>query len=184
MLRFFFGVVLGLVLAVMPVLAAAAPVKVNNIKSAVNPSASSSVSPTNRSGQALSKPPMVQTIDMKIRAQRVKIQTALAAGTITKERAKTLSDGLHAVQKKQAEFLRQNGKRVLTADQQDQLDRMLMDNAKKMPPDPLDKNKKPAASIGFQGAALEKNKTSMPPDPLGKNKIPPDPFGSQGANLK
>jgi ribosomal protein S6E (S10) len=136
MMRFFSGLALGLALAVMPALAAGPvckSVKGKNIK------------------------PAVQQINMKIMGQTKKIQSALRAGKITPAQAKILREELQAVRKKEAGFFKQNKKNGLTADQQGQLDQMLLNNAKKMPVDPLESGgaNMPNEPLDSQGAQFK-----------------------------
>jgi hypothetical protein len=172
MFRLFLGVVLGFILAAMPALASGPVGKQVNGKN-VNPT--------------------VQQIDQKIAGQMMKIQSALNKGKITRAQAKTLKDGLQAVRKKEAGFFKQNKKHILTAEQQGQLDQMLLDNARNMPPDPLEINaakKMPVDPLEknkkMPVGSMDKMKLNRPPDPLEKNKkkLPDDPIESQGANVQ
>jgi len=120
-------------------------------------------------------------IDAKIRGQMLNIQRALMSGKITQAQAKTLKAELQAIQKKKAEFVKQNGKNVLSADQESQLNQMLLNNGKNLPDDPLERKTKSRPPD-----PLEKNLTKMPVDPLERNakKLPVDPLDAKAANLK
>ena len=137
MSRLFPALVFSFILAAMPALAAGparTAVKGKSVASAAQP------------------------IGAKIQGQMSRIQKALKSGKITPAQSKTLKEGLHAIQKKEADFIKQNGKGPLTADQQGQLDQMLFNNEKNLPDDP----------IGKKNA----------------NKMPDDPFKTKGANIK
>ena len=110
MYRFIYGVVLALLLTAMPALAAST------------------------AGKAVKDKKTNVTLlpsDMKIRGQKMQIQSALKADKITQAQAKNLLSGIQEVQKKQADFFRQNGKHILTADQQGQLEQMLVDRPRR-----------------------------------------------------
>ena len=159
MVRFFSGLALGLALAVMPALASGPvckTVKGKNVK------------------------PAVQQVNMKIAGQTKKIQSALKAGKISQAQAKILRGELQAVRRKEAGFFKQNKKNILTADQQAQLNQMLLNNAKKLPPDPYESTKLPDDPLDAKAAK------QMPVEPLERSgaNMPNEPLDSQGAQFK
>ncbi len=74
--------------------------------------------------------PALKNINIKMMEQMRDIAKAQHSGKITKDQAKVLRDKVKSIRKQQLDFMKANGKKAMTPDQESQINQALDANAK------------------------------------------------------
>ncbi len=73
--------------------------------------------------------PALKNINIKMMEQMRDIAKAQHSGKITKDQAKGLRDKVKSIRKQQLDFMKANGKKAMTPDQESQINQALDENA-------------------------------------------------------